>query len=125
MDYSPEVLSRFSMPRRTDALAERLPGVVEGEAEDRALNVWVRFQIQVLDGRVERVRFKAFGCPYTIAAASWVAERVEGRNAESLAGLDVGEIVAALDVPVERIGKLLRIEDALRECWRALERGAG
>ena len=124
MDYSPEVLRRFSSPRRTDVLAERLPGVVEGEAEDRALNVWVRFQIQTREGRLHRVRFKAFGCPYTIAAASWVAERLEGHDAGALAGLDVDEIVEALGMPVERIGKLLRIEDALRECHRALQREA-
>ena len=120
MDYSSEVLTRFSSPRRTDVLDERVPGVVGGEAEDRALNVWVRFQVQVREGRLHRVRFKVFGCPYTIAAASWVAEWLEGRDQASLTGLDVHEIVEALQMPVERIGKLLRIEDALLECRRQL-----
>lgn len=124
MDYSSEVLSRFNSPHRTDVLDERIPGVVDGQAEDRALNVWVRFQIQVLEGRLHRVRFKAFGCPYTIAAASWAAEWLEGRDVASLAGLDVHEIVEALQIPVERIGKLLRTEDALLECGRKLSAAA-
>jgi hypothetical protein len=36
-------------------------------------------------------------------------------------GLDVRALAAELEVPVEKLGKLLRIEDALAACWRAEE----
>lgn len=117
MDYSPEVQRRFVSPGGAGALDAETSGlVVSAEAEDRTLNVWVRFQVQVLDGVVEAVRFQAYGCPHTIAAADWVAESLHGKSTASLKQLDVQQISRALDVPTEKLGKLLRIEDAVSEC---------
>ena len=124
MDYSSEVLRRFASPERVGELDESLAGRVAGEAEDRSLKVWVRFEAQVLDERIEQVRFQVYGCPHTIAAASLIAERLEGSAPEALAALDVQELKELLDTPVEKTGKLLRIEDALRACWQAWRRAA-
>lgn len=119
MDYSPEVLQRFDAPRGAGELSDGRQGVLEGEAEDRSLNVWVRFQVQLTDERIQAVRFQAFGCPHTIAAASWVAEWLDGKAADALARLDVREVSRVLGVPLEKMGKLLRIEDALAACARS------
>jgi NifU-like protein involved in Fe-S cluster formation len=121
MEYSSEVVRRFAAQPGAPDLAPEAPGLVTGEAEDRTLLVWVRFQLQVIDGVIQTVRYRVFGCPHTIAAASWVAERLEGRDSETLRRFDLGALQAALDVPVEKLGKLLRIEDAIAACARALE----
>jgi NifU-like protein involved in Fe-S cluster formation len=113
MDYNPEVLQRFASPQRAGGFMEGLEALVVGEAEDRSLNVWVRFQVQVADNRLEQVRFEVFGCPHTVAAASWLAQRLEGKAVDALTRLDMQEVAQALDVPLEKMGKLLRIEDAL------------
>jgi len=121
MEYSSEVLRRFGSPQRLFELAEGSSGrIVTGEAEDRTLHVWVRFQMQVIEGIVQAVRFRVYGCPHTVAAASWAAEWLENRPVESSNRLDVRELEAALDVPIDKRGKLLRIEDAVLACWRAL-----
>lgn len=124
MVYSEEVRRRFDSPRGAGVLAEDLPGLIVGEAEDRSLNVWLRFQIQVLGGRIHAARFQVYGCPDTVAAASWVAEWLEGREASALSRLDVPGLAHNLSIPVEKLGKLLRMEDALIECWRQLENAA-
>jgi NifU-like protein involved in Fe-S cluster formation len=122
MEYGSEVLRRFGSPRRAGEIADGASGqVVAGEAEDRTLQVWVRFQLQVTAGVIQAVRFRVFGCPHTVAAASWVAEWLEGKPAEFVRRLDVRELRAALDVPTDKAGKLLRIEDALLACGRQLE----
>lgn len=120
MDYSSEVWRRLRRTPAAGRLASELPGRVCGEAEDRSLNVWVRFELQLVAGRVEAARFQAYGCPHTIAAASWVAEWLEGRGREALAGLDVQALAEHLEIPTEKLGKLLRVEDALLECERRL-----
>ena len=76
--------------------------------------------MQVIEGIIQAVRFQVYGCPHTVAAASWAAEWLESRCVESSSRLDVRELEAALDVPIEKLGKLLRIEDAVLACWRAL-----
>ena len=95
-----------------------MPGLVWGEAEDRTLHVWLRFELQVSDGRVRAAGFQAFGCPHTVAAASVVADWLEGRSVEEARRLDAKVLCAELAVPVEKLGKLLRIEDAVAACWR-------
>jgi NifU-like protein involved in Fe-S cluster formation len=122
MEYTPEVVRRFDSPRRAAELRAGLPGLVSGEAEDRTLQVWVRFQLQVIDGVVQAARFAAFGCPHTVAAASRAAEWLEGRLAGDVARLDMRAIGRELGVPVEKLGKLLRIEDAVAACGRALNK---
>jgi NifU-like protein involved in Fe-S cluster formation len=116
MEYTPEVVRRFDSPPRAGELQAGLPGLVSGEAEDRTLQVWVRFQLQVIDGVVRAARFAAFGCPHTVAAASRAAERLEGGLVSDVARLDMRAIELELGVPVEKRGKLLRIEDALAAC---------
>src|SRR6185503_18237093 len=103
MEYSLAVERRFAAPKKARELPAGSPGLVAGEAEDRTLHVWVRFQLQIVDGVVAAAGFQAFGCPHTLAAASAVAEWLEGR-------------------PVEKLGKLLRIEDAVAACCRAERR---
>lgn len=120
MDYSSEVLRRFERASARPPAA--LPGhdggaaYVAGAAEDRSLNVWVRFEVLVGDGLIRDIRFSAFGCPHLIAAADRVVERLHGRDAGQLVELDMGEIARELEVPREKLGKLLKLEDALLTC---------
>ena len=122
MDYSSEVAQRFRSAQRAGTLALKTRSVVAGEAEDRSLNVWVRFCVGTRDGRLQKVRYEVFGCPHTIAAAAAAAEWLEGRDAGALDEWDARVTARALGVPTEKLGKLLRIEDALRACGRELKK---
>ena len=122
MEYTSEVVRRFDSPRKAGELPYDTPGLVSGEAHDRTLHVWIRFQLQVIDGAIRAARFAVFGCPHTVAAASAVAERLEGRPVDDAARLDMRALQAELGVPVDKLGKLLRIEDAVAACRRALDR---
>ena len=125
MDYGSEVEQRFLSPSRVGEFEEGTPGLVSGEAQDRTLIVWIRFQVQVLDGTIRAARFNVYGCPYTVAAADWAAEWVEGRPGEALTKLGMRERREALGVPVEKLGNLLVIEDAVAQCRLELESGQG
>ena len=119
MGYSLEVQQRFHSLQRVGEFAAGTPGLVTGEAEDRTLNVWVRVQVQVVGTVIRSVRFRVFGCPHMLAAAGWVAEALQGRERNALRELDMHEIRQTLDAPLEKLGKLLVLEDALQACWRA------
>ena len=116
MEYSSEVVRRCDAPRRAGELPRAMGGLLSGQAEDRALQVWVRFDLQVQNGVIQTVRFEAFGCPHAVAAADLTAERLEGQAVEAVRRVDAKALMAALDVPVEKLGKLLRIEDAVAAC---------
>ena len=118
MEYSLAVERHFAAPKNARELPGGSPGLVAGEAEDRTLHVWVRFQLQIVDGVVAAAGFQAYGCPHTVAAASAVADWLEGLLLAEACKLDVKAVCAELDVPVEKLGKLLRIEDAVAACCR-------
>jgi hypothetical protein len=63
-----------------------------------------------------------YGCPYTVATVDWVAEWLEGRPTDALLALGMLKRREELGVPVDRLGKLLLIEDAAAVCQEQLER---
>ena len=119
MEYGAAVTRGFAALGRAGELPNGLPGLVSGEAEDRALHLWIRFQLQLQRGAIRSVRFQVFGCPHTVAAASTVAEWLEGKSLDEARALDARAVCAELEVPVEKLGKLLRIEDAVAACWQS------
>jgi NifU-like protein involved in Fe-S cluster formation len=123
MEYGSGTARYFEALGRAGELPNDLPGLVSGEAEDRTLQVWVRYELQLHGGIVRLARFQVFGCPHAVAAASKVAEWLEGRSEAEARALDARAICAELEVPVEKLGKLIRIEDAVAACWRTRATG--
>lgn len=115
MDYSAEVRQRFSAPLRAGDVSDSA-SVLVGAAEDRSLGVWIRFQIHRQGETIQRVRFRAYGCPHTLAAADLVAGSLEGRSLDALVQLDLAGVADRIGLPREKHGKLLRLEDALAAC---------
>ncbi|MGH8324074.1 MAG: hypothetical protein ACRETD_09805, partial [Steroidobacteraceae bacterium] len=77
--------------------------------------------LTVADGTVKAARFKAYGCPHTLKVADWLTRRLAGRMREEGVPGTPSSWAEALSVPVEKLGRLLVIEDALRAClarWR-------
>jgi len=91
---------------------------VVGEAGGPGQEVWVRFRLRLENGIVKKALFKAYGCPHTLGVAAWVAERLRGRSLADLAPGTPAEWAETLAVPVEKLGRLLVIEDALADCAR-------
>jgi NifU-like protein involved in Fe-S cluster formation len=114
--YSPlvrELLGRSRAVSRPD------PNAAEwaiGEAGGVESGTWVRFALRLQDGRVTEARFKAYGCPHTLAAVAWLAEHARGRPLEESTAQGLEEVVRRLDIPAEKLGRLLIVQDALRDC---------
>lgn len=88
------------------------PGVFRGAAGNREHGTWVQFDLQVNAGAVVAAKFFAFGCPHTIAVSAWLAEQAVGRQLTALLPESVPALRDRFAVPVEKMGRLLIIEDA-------------
>jgi NifU-like protein involved in Fe-S cluster formation len=108
-----------SMPEATAADVCRSQ-VFRGAAGNRDRGTWVQFDIRVAAWRCFDARFLAFGCPHTIAAAAWVAEQASGSVLRAALPEPVAVLAQRFDVPAEKLGRLLIVEDA----WRAAIRAA-
>jgi cysteine desulfurase len=93
------------------------PGV-SGEAGAAGQDTWIRFHLLVADDVVKEARFQAYGCPHTVAVASWMAKALPGRHREALQPGTPTDWARTHSVPVEKLGRLLVVEDAVQACLR-------
>jgi len=98
--------------------------VLSGEAGGPGQDTWVRFQLSVSGDVVKEARFQAYGCPHTLAVAAWIAEALPGRRRDALQPGAPLEWADRLAVPIEKLGRLLVIEDAVQACLRHWPRPA-
>ena len=119
---SPRVRSLFQDLRQAGEVSAVAGGVVrKGEAGRARHGTRVRFSLRLDGCSVVEARYRAYGCPYTLAACEWLARRLQGMQLPALSGQGLAEAVGApadwaeaLGVPAARLGRLLVIEDALR-----------
>lgn len=116
MQYSDAVRQYFDSPVNAGPLPA---DALRGEAGNRERGIHVVFGVRIADGRIEDIRFQAFGCPHSIAACCLATERLRGQPVEALLTLAPEDLAARLDVPAEKMGRLLVIQDALRNCLLA------
>ena len=112
-DYSDLVIEHFNHPRNAGNLADGV-GIRRTHAGNRAAGAEVSLSVRVATDSVAEVRFQAFGCPHFLAAASLATERLKGLPVAALTQWRAGDIGRELDVPVEKRGRLLILEDAVR-----------
>jgi cysteine desulfurase len=91
---------------------------VTGEAGAAGQDTWIRFHLLVADGVVKDARFEAYGCPHTLAVAAWIAKELPGRRREALQPGTPRDWVKTHSVPIEKLGRLLVVEDAVQACLR-------
>jgi cysteine desulfurase len=89
---------------------------LSGEAGAAEEGTWVRFELLVGPDSVKEARFKIFGCPHTMDTTGWLCAQLPGRSRTALLPGTPVEWAAARAVPVEKLGRLLVVEDALRAC---------
>jgi NifU-like protein involved in Fe-S cluster formation len=96
------------------------PGAVRGAAGASARGLWVQFELRSDGSVIGEVRFLCFGCPHSIAVAAYVAERAPGGTLVAALPCSVKALQSLFEVPEEKLGRLLIIEDA----WLAAVRDA-
>jgi len=109
--YNEAVLTRFAAPRHAGTLQG--PNVVHGRAGSVAAGREVAFSLRLAADGAE-LRFLAYGCPHTIAAADLAAERLAGGDRETLAAFRGLSLVEELALPADKLAVALVVEDALK-----------
>jgi NifU-like protein involved in Fe-S cluster formation len=115
--YGPEVVRRLhELPGcgRFEAGATVLHGRAGDREQGAAVDLWIRLDA----GSVVEARYLAFGCPHLLAAASWLTEAVRGLDRGQVAAWDWQAAAAALEIPPAKFGRLLTLQDAVRDLVR-------
>jgi NifU-like protein involved in Fe-S cluster formation len=106
--YSVRVRELFSAPVHAGVLDSPLCIAVEDQG------VQISLYAEIAAGEVQALRFQAWGCPHVIATAEAFCAGYEGRPIADLLEFSASDFMQSLSVPVEKTGRILVIEDAVR-----------
>lgn len=109
--YSDRVLELFREMPGAGRLDTDPGSVCAGESGSFDRAAWVRFEARLDRGTIADCRFQAWGCPHTLAAAALARAILltEGRPLP-----DAARLARELEVPAEKMGRLLVVEDAAK-----------
>jgi hypothetical protein len=89
-------------------------GYRSGRAGQRSQGTAVCFELEIAGEFVRNARFCAYGCPHTLAVVGWLCEVLEGVRFDAGPPGTPNDWAEKFDVPTEKLGRLLIVEDALR-----------
>ncbi len=105
---SARVRQLFGAPAHAGCLTNALSASIEEQG------VRIRLSAEVDNNDVSVMRFEAWGCPHVIAAAEDVCASLEGKPVSGLLEFSAADLMQSLSVPVEKTGRILVVEDAVR-----------
>jgi NifU-like protein involved in Fe-S cluster formation len=121
--YNDAVRRLFENPLHAGDADARYPAVVTAEASESEAGFQVRLAAEMDDNKIRRLRFRVFGCPHLIAAAEELCSRFEGKLPQALQDVPMTQLMELLEVPVEKTGRMLLLEDVAHSLARAILAG--
>lgn len=115
--YNATVRECFENPDHAGDLEGDYDRVLKSTVMESEQGARIELWACVADGIIAKMRYRTWGCPHLIAAAEVVCRRLENGPVSGLSALDVSALIEQLSVPVEKTGKLLLLEDALKAIW--------
>jgi NifU-like protein involved in Fe-S cluster formation len=116
--YSSLVRRLFAAPVHAGELDDAI--VVDLDEQ----GVRLRLEARLAGDTIEALRFRARGCPHVIATAESLCAGYEGRPAADLLEIRASDLMERLSVPVQKTGRILVIEDAVRSLGQAIRDGS-
>ena len=110
--YSLPVWQRFVAPAHAGA-----GGGMTASTGSQAAKARLAMSVQRQAGRLQ-ARFRAYGCPVTIAVGQWLAEQIEALPWPELAAIDAALIRQRLEINEDKAHCSFMGEDLLRELLR-------
>jgi NifU-like protein involved in Fe-S cluster formation len=109
--YNEQVRRRFASPLHAGSAEGWQAAASRGAAT-------VVLSADVAADRVVKSRFRVLGCPHLVAASELICEEIEGRRVADLRQLQLRDILDRLEIPVEKTGLILLLEDAIEALLR-------
>ena len=117
--YNDTVRRHFANPAHAGDLQEGYARLVRADVSESEAGLRVLLAAGIDGTTIARLRYRVFGCPHLIAAAEEFCARLEGGPVEGLKDVPVTQLMELLEIPVEKTGRLLLLEDAAIALHRA------
>lgn len=117
--YNDTVRRHFANPAHAGDLQAGYPHVVSADVSGSEAGFRILLAARIDNNVISRLRYRVFGCPHLVAATEELCSRLEGGPADALQDVPVAQLMELLEVPVEKTGRLLLLEDAAHALHQA------
>ena len=93
MAYSPILTDHIANPRNSGELPD---ANAIGESNNPVCGDRLRLSMRIKHGRVEAVRFLAYGCPPTLACGSVLTELITGKSLNEVDNITRNDLIEAV-----------------------------
>ncbi len=118
--YSALTRELFAELSHAGDLSRNYPLSALAGVDESAAGAKLQLALGLREATVAEMRFRAFGCPHLLAAAEWLCATYEGHNINDLVEFRAVSVMRALDIPVQKTGRMLLLEDCITVCKRHL-----
>jgi len=118
--YSNSVVQLFEEPNYVGILDVSDSDTYVVKVQESCYGAFLILSILLDNEIIKKILFKTRGCPYLIAGADWFCSDLEGKSYKNLKNWSAALLIDKLEVPTEKIGRILIIEDAARKLYKLL-----
>ena len=119
--YNELVRSLFENPLHAKNIPEKLGKPYKVVAQESKNGSKIVLTAVIKEENILALRFRVFGCPFLIAAAEFCCNQCEGKHNKEVENIDILHLIQILEVPTEKIGVILLLQDALESLKLALD----
>ena len=119
--YNELVRSLFENPLHAKDIPEKLGKPYKVVAQESKNGSKIVLTAVIKEENILALRFRVFGCPFLIAAAEFCCNQCEGKHNKEVENIDILHLIQILEVPTEKIGVILLLQDALESLKLALD----
>ena len=118
--YNELVRSLFENPLHAKHIPEKLGKPYKVVTQESKNGPKIVLTAVIKEENILALRFRVFGCPFLIAAAEFCCNQCEGKHNKEVENIDILHLIQILEVPTEKIGVILLLQDALESLKLAL-----
>ena len=118
--YNELVRSLFENPLHAKDIPEKLGKHYKVVTQESKNGPKIVLTAVIKEENILALRFRVFGCPFLIAAAEFCCNQCEGKHNKEVENIDILHLIQILEVPTEKIGVILLLQDALESLKLAL-----
>ena len=119
--YNELVRSLFENPLHAKDIPDKLGKPYKVVAQESKNGSKIVLTAVIKEENILALRFRVFGCPFLIAAAVFCCNQCEGKHNKEVENIDILHLIQILEVPTEKIGVILLLQDALESLKLALD----
>ena len=119
--YNDLVRSLFKNPLHAKDIPDKLGKPYKVVAQESKNGSKIVLTAVIKEENILALRFRVFGCPFLIAAAEFCCNQCEGKHHKEVENIDILHLIQILEVPTEKIGVILLLQDALESLKLALD----